>query len=69
MVVYAYLLVVDWRLALTMLVPLLVLVELYARMMSGGMAKMEEYGRVLAGINAAVVEFTDGIGVVKVPCQ
>ncbi|MFV2175655.1 ABC transporter ATP-binding protein [Actinomadura sp. LOL_016] len=64
-VVYVYLLVVDWRLALTMLVPLLVFVVLYARMMSGGMAKMEEYGRALADINASVVEFTDGIGVVK----
>ncbi len=63
--VYAYLFLVDWRLALVMLLPLAVFVGLYARMMSGGMAKMEEYGLVLADINSSVVEFTDGIGVVK----
>lgn len=63
--VYAYLFIVDWRLALVMLLPLVVFAGLYARMMSGGMAKMEEYGRVLADINSSVVEFTDGIGVVK----
>lgn len=64
-VVYVYLFVVDWRLALVLLLPLFVFVGMYARMMQGGMAKMEEYGRVLADINSSVVELTDGIGVVK----
>ena len=63
--VYVYLFVVDWRLASAMLVPLAVFALLYMRMMRGGMEKMEEYGRVLADVNSSVVEFTDGIGVVK----
>ena len=65
LVVYGYLFVVDWRLALVMLLPLAGFVGLYAWMLRGDMAKRDEYGQVLAHINSSVVEFTDGIGVVK----
>ncbi|MGC7101880.1 ABC transporter ATP-binding protein [Amycolatopsis lurida] len=62
---YAYLFIVDWRLALVLAIPVPVFVVIYRRMMAGSGQKMGEYGRVLAGINSAVVEFADGIPVVK----
>lgn len=63
--VYAYLFVVDWRLALVLLLPLVAFAAMYAKLMRDSLAGMAEYGRVLADINSSVVEFTDGIGVVK----
>lgn len=65
LVVYGYLFVVDWRLALVMLLPLAGFAGLYVWMLRGDMAKRDEYGQVLGHINSSVVEFTDGIGVVK----
>lgn len=65
LVVYGYLFVVDWRLGLVMLLPIVGFAGLYAWMLRGDMAKREEYGQVLGHINSSVVEFTDGIGVVK----
>jgi ATP-binding cassette subfamily B protein len=62
---YAYLFVIDWRLALILAMPIPVFVLIYRRMMADGGKQMGEYGRVLAGINSAVVEFVDGIPVVK----
>jgi len=62
---YAYLFVIDWRLALILAVPVPVFVLIYRRMMADSGKQMGEYGRVLAGINSAVVEFVDGIPVVK----
>ncbi|MFI0352592.1 ABC transporter ATP-binding protein [Actinomadura sp. 9N407] len=62
---YAYLFVVDWRLALILVAPLPVFVLIYWRMMAGSGQQMDEYGRVLAEVNSAVVEFVDGIPVVK----
>jgi ATP-binding cassette subfamily B protein len=62
---YAYLFVIDWRLALILATPIPVFVLIYRRMMADGSKQMGEYGRVLAGINSAVVEFVDGIPVVK----
>ncbi|WP_035280235.1 ABC transporter ATP-binding protein [Brevibacterium album] len=63
--VYAYLFAVDWRLALVMLLPLAAFAALYAAVMRDSMAEMDRYGRALAAISSAVVEFADGIGVVK----
>lgn len=65
LVVYGYLLLVDWRLALVLFTPLPVFVLMYRRMLAGSAPKMDEYGRVLADVNNAVVEFVGGIGVVK----
>jgi ATP-binding cassette subfamily B protein IrtA len=62
---YGYLLLVDWRLALILLIPVPVFVSVYRRMMADSGQKMGEYGRVLADINSSVVEFVDGIPVVK----
>jgi ATP-binding cassette, subfamily B, bacterial IrtA/YbtP len=62
---YAYLFIIDWRLALILAVPIPVFVLIYRRMMADSGQKMGEYGRVLAGINSSVVEFVDGIPVVK----
>lgn len=62
---YAYLFFVDWRLALILAIPVPVFVVIYCRMMADSGAKMDEYGHVLADINSAVVEFVDGIPVVK----
>ncbi|KAB2352282.1 ABC transporter ATP-binding protein [Actinomadura rudentiformis] len=62
---YGYLFLVDWRLASILLIPIPVFVLVYRRMMAGSKQKMGEYGRVLADINSSVVEFVDGIPVVK----
>lgn len=62
---YAYLFLVDWRLALVLAAPIPVFMLIYRRMMADSGQQMGEYGRVLADINSAVVEFVDGIPVVK----
>jgi ATP-binding cassette subfamily B protein len=62
---YAYLFLVDWRLALILTAPIPVFVLIHRRMMADSGKQMAEYGRVLADINSAVVEFVDGIPVVK----
>ncbi|GAA5039998.1 ATP-binding cassette subfamily B protein [Thermocatellispora tengchongensis] len=61
----AYLLGVDWRLALVTLLPLAAGLALFARAMSGAGPLMAEYGRAAGEINSSVVEFVDGIAVVK----
>ncbi len=60
-----YLLVVDWRLALLTLVPVVLGMGLYARMMAGAMAQYPEYDRAVGRIGAGAVEFAHGIAVVK----
>ncbi|WP_025619363.1 ABC transporter ATP-binding protein [Salinispora cortesiana] len=61
----AYLLWVDWRLALLTLVTVPLFIAVYAVMMSGNPEKMDRYNAALARINTAVVEFVQGIAVVK----
>lgn len=65
LVVYGYLATVDWRLALLLLVPLPLFALIYRAMMADSTAQMARYGAVTAGVNGAVVEFVDGIGVVR----
>ncbi len=65
LVVFGYLATVDWRLALVLLVPLPVFAATYRRMMADSAAGMAGYGRVTAEVNSAVVEFVDGIAVVR----
>ncbi|MEX5710664.1 ABC transporter ATP-binding protein [Parafrankia sp. FMc6] len=60
-----YLVAVDWRLGLLSLVPLLAGCWLFARAMAGAGSKMAEYGHAVREINQGVVEFVDGIAVVK----
>lgn len=60
-----YLFVVDWRLALLCLLPLVLTVLLYSAAMRGAMPKYAQYERSLAELGAATVEFVDGIAVVR----
>jgi ATP-binding cassette subfamily B protein len=60
-----YLAAVDWRLALVNLVPLVAGVLLFRRAMRGAGSQMAAYGRAQSEINASIVEFVDGIAVVK----
>ncbi|ASO20584.1 ATP-binding cassette subfamily B protein [Actinoalloteichus hoggarensis] len=60
-----YLLLIDWRLALISMIPLLLGVVLFARAMSGSADQFADYARAQQEINAGVSEFVDGIAVVK----
>ncbi len=60
-----YLLALDVPLALVCLLPLVAGVVLFARAMAGAMSSMAEYGRASAEIAGSVVEFADGIQVVR----
>jgi ATP-binding cassette, subfamily B, bacterial IrtA/YbtP len=64
-VAYGYLFVIDWRLASILVLPVPVFMLVYGRMLAASGQQMDDYGKVLAGINSAVVEFIDGIPVVK----
>ncbi|MEV1082861.1 ABC transporter ATP-binding protein [Streptomyces sp. NPDC050211] len=61
----AYLFWVDWRMALVTMAPLVVGMALYARTMSGYAGKMASYDDAMRRINSSVVEFVQGISVVK----
>ncbi len=61
----AYLLIVDWRLAVAALIPLIATLICYVRAMGGSMELYDEYDRSLGEINAATVEYAGGIAVVK----
>ncbi|MHA6628488.1 ABC transporter ATP-binding protein [Pseudonocardia sichuanensis] len=61
----AYLVWLDWRLAVLALVTLPFYAAAYAWMMRGYTGKMQEMNAAFARISAAVVEFVGGIAVVK----
>jgi len=60
-----YLLVVQWRLALACLLPLVIAVVLHAFMMRGGSEKYVQYDESVVRLNAATIEYVHGIAVVK----
>ncbi|MFR9749850.1 ABC transporter ATP-binding protein [Nocardia sp. 004] len=64
-VALVYLFWLDWRLALLCLLPLLVWFGLVAYMMRDEAARTARWSIELDKVNAAVVEFVDGIAVVK----
>ncbi len=64
-VALGYLLWVDWRLTLITIIPLLGGIALYAFQMRGYGEKMTAYNEALGRVNAAAVEFVQGIAVVK----
>ncbi|GAB4588362.1 ABC transporter ATP-binding protein [Nocardia sp. IFM 10818] len=64
-VALAYLFWLDWRLALICLAPLLIWFGLVAYMMRDEDARTARWSAELDKVNAAVVEFVDGIAVVK----
>lgn len=61
----AYLFWADWRMALVALLPVVVGLALYGRMMSGHGETMAGYTAALGQVNASAVEFVEGISVVK----
>lgn len=63
--VYGYLLFIDWRMTLITLIPLPFFFLLYRQIMRASQAKMAEYGQELEQVNRSVVEFVQGIPVVK----
>ncbi|WP_282776275.1 MULTISPECIES: ABC transporter ATP-binding protein [unclassified Nocardia] len=64
-VALGYLFVLDWRLALVCLVPLLLWFGIQLWMMRDENGAMDRWTAELDRVNAAVVEFVDGIAVVK----
>lgn len=63
--VLGYLFWVDWRLTLVTLLPAVVFLVAHLTMMRGFGAHMDRYVAAMTRINAAVVEFVQGIAVVK----
>jgi ATP-binding cassette subfamily B protein IrtA len=61
----AYLLVVQWQLAVAALVPVVLSIILYALMMRGGAEKFAQYDAATERLSGATVEFVHGIAVVK----
>jgi ATP-binding cassette subfamily B protein IrtA len=61
----AYLVWIDWRLTLVTVVPLVVFAVMYSAIVRGYSAQMSGHAALLGRINAAVVEFVQGIAVVK----
>ncbi|WP_445222791.1 ABC transporter ATP-binding protein (plasmid) [Bradyrhizobium sp. Pa8] len=65
--VYGYLAQVDWRMTLVTLLPLPVSLLFYGRVMAATSSqKMAQYGAALAQVNHSVIEFVQGIPLVKI---
>lgn len=60
-----YLFSADWRLALFSMVPLVATGALYPVMLRGSTEKYAQFDRATVGLNAATIEFVQGISVVK----
>ncbi|MGW6377081.1 ABC transporter ATP-binding protein [Rhodococcus sp. NPDC055112] len=65
LVCLAYLLWVDWQMALITMIPLVVGIELFRRAMAGYSDGMRDYTEAMADISTSAVEFIQGIAVVK----
>lgn len=61
----AYLFVVEWRMALACVVPIVVAAATYTVLMRDGDEKYAEYNASVARLNAAAIEYVHGIAVVK----
>ncbi|MCP3368579.1 ABC transporter ATP-binding protein [Bradyrhizobium cajani] len=65
--VYGYLMQVDWRMTLVTLLPLPLSLLFYSRVIAASSSqKMARYGAALAGVNHSVIEFAQGIPLVKI---
>lgn len=62
---FGYLVWVDWRLALAASIPVLLGILLYGLQFRGYGQKVVDYNKALEDVNAASVEFVQGIAVVK----
>jgi ATP-binding cassette subfamily B protein len=65
LVAFGYLCVLDWRMALAVLLPVFAGLAAYRRAMASAGTKYPEFMDWLARLNGAAVEFVNGIGVVK----
>ncbi|XRQ10596.1 ABC transporter ATP-binding protein [Actinomadura welshii] len=65
LVTLVYLFYVDWRMTLILLAPIAVGIALFARRITGMTAEMAAYDKALQRIVRSVVEFVEGIAVVK----
>lgn len=63
--VFGYLVWVDWHMTLITLLPLLISLAFYSRVISSSRRRMPEYGAALEQVNQSVVEFVQGIAIVK----
>lgn len=63
--VYGYLFFISWQMTLVALIPFPFFFLLYRNVMRASQAKMADYGRELEQVNQSVVEFVQGIPVVK----
>lgn len=63
--ILAYLLMIDWRLTLITLAPIVLGFAAFSMVIRGVGAKYAEYDRCLASLNGSVVEFVNGISVIK----
>lgn len=64
-VTLVYLFSISWQMTLISLVPLVIGLLLYARLMRGGIKHMAEYSNAMESINSSAIEFVQGISVVK----
>lgn len=60
-----YLFIVEWRMALAALVPLVLILLVYPFMMRGAGEKYRQYDAATQALSGATVEFVQGIAVVK----
>ncbi|MFT0846916.1 ABC transporter ATP-binding protein [Actinomycetaceae bacterium L2_0104] len=60
-----YLLVSEWRMVLACILPIVVTVFLYQKMMGGSPEKYVEYDASVVRLNSATIEYVQGIAVVK----
>ena len=65
LVALLYLFWADWRLALVALVPVALGIALYSLQFRGYEHKMKAYNEAMSDVNAAAVEFAQGIAVIK----
>ncbi|KAB1915620.1 ABC transporter ATP-binding protein [Micromonospora sp. AMSO31t] len=61
----AYLATLDWRVAAVALAPLIAGVHLFMRAMSGSGANFVRYAQAQSAVNAAIVDYVQGVPVVK----
>ncbi len=66
LVIIVIMFVVDWRMGLLSLIPLIVGILAMGMMMKAGMAKMNSYYESAAKMNNTIIEYVNGMEVVKV---
>ncbi|WP_313756234.1 ABC transporter ATP-binding protein [Tissierella sp.] len=65
LVVFSYLLFLNWKLALILLIPVLLGLSLQWIMISGFNKRMTEYHEVLKTLNSTIIQYINGMPVIK----